>query len=150
SLLPLLLSIFPCTAMTRSEIYTLSLHDALPIWLINDELFASEWVRQRHARRGKSARALNQELIRKGISSSVRAQALEQIDDDDEEAMAWTLAVKKAKSIKHPPADRAERDKALRRIVGVLARRGFNEGMSLNLARRALEQRCEELGTSQE
>lgn len=126
------------------------LEDLASVGLINDELFASEWVRQRHARRGKSARALNQELIRKGISSSVRAQALEQIDDDDEEAMAWTLAVKKAKSIKHPPADRAERDKALRRIVGVLARRGFNEGMSLNLARRALEQRCEELGTSQE
>lgn len=86
--------------------------------------------------------------MRKGISSAVRAQALEQIDQEDEEDMAWKLAVKKARSIKHVPEDRGERDKALRRIVGVLARRGFNEGMSLSLARRALDERCEELGTS--
>ncbi len=124
------------------------LDDLTGVGLINDELFASEWVRQRHARRGKSSRALNQELVRKGISSSVRAQALEQIDQEDEEDMAWKLAVKKAKSIKHVPEDFSERDKALRRIVGVLARRGFNEGMSLSLARRALDERCEELGTS--
>src|SRR5699024_12415366 len=71
------------------------LDDLAAVGLVNDELFASEWVRPRHARRGKSARALNQELIRTGISSSVRIQALEQIDEDDEEAMAWTLAVKK-------------------------------------------------------
>lgn len=124
------------------------LDDLTGVGLINDEVFASEWVRQRHARRGKSARALNQELIQKGISSSIRAQALEQIDQEDEEDTAWKLAVKKAKSIKAVPEDRAERDKVLRRIVGVLARRGFNGGMSLNLARRALDERCEELGTS--
>lgn len=124
------------------------LDDLSGVGLINDELFASEWVRQRHARRGKSSRALNQELVRKGISSAVRAQALEQIDQEDEEDMAWKLAVKKAKSIKHVPEDRSEHDKALRRIVGVLVRRGFNEGMSLSLARRALDERCEELGTS--
>ena len=40
------------------------LDDLTAVGLVNDELFASEWVRQRHARRGKSARALNQELIR--------------------------------------------------------------------------------------
>ena len=124
------------------------LDDLTGVGLINDEVFASEWVRQRHARRGKSARALNQELIQKGISSSIRVQALEQIDQEDEEDTAWKLAVKKAKSIKAVPEDRAERDKVLRRIVGVLARRGFNGGMSLNLARRALDERCEELGTS--
>ncbi|MFH0410752.1 recombination regulator RecX [Corynebacterium sp. L4756] len=126
------------------------LDDLTQVGLINDEHFASEWVRQRHARRGKSARALNQELIRKGISSSVRAQALEQIDDSDEEEMAWSLAVKKARSIKKAPEDYAEREKALRRIVGVLSRRGFNEGMSLSLARKALDERLEEIGTDED
>ncbi|HCT5224937.1 TPA: recombination regulator RecX, partial [Corynebacterium striatum] len=33
----------------------------------------------------------------------------------------------------------------LRRIVGVLARRGFNEGASLRVAKAALEARCAEL-----
>ena len=59
--------------------------------------------------------------------------------------MAQTLAQKKARSIKAIPSDRRERDKALRRIVGVLARRGFNEGMSLQIAIAALEARCAEL-----
>src|SRR5699024_3060361 len=67
------------------------LDDLTGVGLINDEAFATEWVRQRHARRGKSARALNQELIRKGIAPAIREQALEQIDDDDEEEMAWKL-----------------------------------------------------------
>lgn len=61
--------------------------------------------------------------------------------------MARALAEKKARSLKSVPADRKERDKELRRIVGVLARRGFNEGMSLNIAISALEERCEELSS---
>ena len=63
--------------------------------------------------------------------------------------MARTLAQKKARSIKTIPSDRRERDKALRRIVGVLARRGFNEGMSLQIAIAALEARCAELRAAQ-
>lgn len=114
--------------------------------LINDQEFAAEWVRQRHARRGKSARALDRELSEKGVDSATRAQALEQIDADDEEAMARQLAEKKARSIKSAPADRAEQDKHLRRVVGVLARRGFPQGMSLQVARDAIAKRLQELG----
>ena len=33
--------------------------DLAGVGLVDDETFAKEWVRQRHARRGKSARALN-------------------------------------------------------------------------------------------
>lgn len=79
------------------------------------------------------------------MSEADRAEALEQIDPADEEAMAQALAEKKARSIKSVPEDRKERDKALRRIVGVLARRGFNEGMSLQIAIAALDARCVEL-----
>lgn len=113
--------------------------------LIDDREFAREWVRQRHQRRGKSARVLDRELSQKGVSATVRAEALEQIDAADEEAMARQLAAKKARSIKTAPADRTERDKQLRRIVGVLARRGFPEGMALRVAREALKERLQEL-----
>lgn len=71
--------------------------------------------------------------------------ALAQIGPEDEEATARELTHKKARSIREVPADRAERDKALRRIVGVLARRGFSSGMSLSLAREALDERIAEL-----
>lgn len=113
--------------------------------LINDEVFAREWVRQRFNGRGKSAKMLDIELQRKGVAEADRVEALDQIDEDDERELAYELARKKARSVKAIPADRAERDKQLRRIVGVLARRGFNQGMALSIARDVLDQRCEEL-----
>lgn len=113
--------------------------------LINDEVFAREWVRQRHQRRKKSARVLDLELQDKGVGAAERASALAQIDEDDEEATAIELARKKARSVKNVPGDHAEYQKVLRRIVGVLARRGFNEAMSLRIARAELERRREEL-----
>jgi len=121
------------------------LDDLAGVGLLNDAVFAHEWVRQRHARRGKSARVLDRELRDKGVAAGVRAEALEQIDPADEEQMARSLAEKKARSVRTAPADRAESDKMLRRIVGVLARRGFNQGMSLRIAREALAARVEEL-----
>ncbi|MDK4266430.1 recombination regulator RecX [Corynebacterium accolens] len=123
------------------------LDDLAHAGLIDDAAFAAEWVRQRHKRRGKSRSVLDRELREKGVSQEDRDEALSQIDSADEEAMARALAEKKARSVKSVPADRKEREKALRRIVGVLARRGFNEGMSLNIAISALEERCEELSS---
>lgn len=113
--------------------------------LVNDHDFAMEWVRQRHELRGKSRSVLDQELQRKGISPEHRAAALEQVDDDAEYDCARELAVKKARQITKPPADYAEQEKYLRRIVGVLARRGFASGMSFTIAKEALEQRIAEL-----
>lgn len=123
------------------------LDDLAHAGLIDDAAFAAEWVRQRHKRRGESRSVLDRELREKGVSQEDRDEALSQIDSADEEAMARALAEKKARSVKSVPADRKEREKALRRIVGVLARRGFNEGMSLNIAISALEERCEELSS---
>lgn len=113
--------------------------------LIDDASFAEEWVRVRHERRGKSRRVLDKELRDKGVAQPLRQAALEQVDDEDEEAVARRLAEKKARSIKAVPADYAERDKMLRRILGVLARRGFSQSMSMRIARAALAQRIEEL-----
>lgn len=115
--------------------------------LVNDAQFASEWVRQRAARRGKSARALDMELRDKGVGGADRAAALEQISDADEERTARAVAGKAARKVKSTPADRAEYDKHLRRIVGALARRGFNQGMAMRIGREALDERiagCEE------
>lgn len=113
--------------------------------LIDDATFAEEWVRVRHERRGKSRRVLDKELRDKGVAQPLRQAALEQVDDEDEEAVARRLAEKKARSIKNIPEDYAERDKMLRRILGVLARRGFSQSMSMRIARAALAQRIEEL-----
>lgn len=113
--------------------------------LLDDEHFASEWVRQRSARRGRSSRMLDKELQDKGVAPDVRQQALAQLDSDTERATAEAIAVKKARSENRLPEDRADYDKALRRVLGALARRGFPAGMSMELARAALDARFEEL-----
>lgn len=115
--------------------------------LLNDAQFAHEWVRQRAARRRKSARVLDMELRDKGVGGADRAAALEQISDEDEEHTARAVAEKSARKVKSAPTDRAGYDKHLRRIVGALARRGFNQGMALRIAREELNGRiaeCEE------
>lgn len=113
--------------------------------LLDDETFAREWVRQRQERRGKSTRVLDQELRTKGVSSEIRAAVLAEVDPQREIDIARDLAVKKARGVKAIPADRKEYDKELRKIVGVLARRGFPAGASLRLAKEALEARIAEL-----
>lgn len=121
------------------------LDDLAGVGLINDESFAREWVRQRHVRRGKSARALNMELKDKGVDAADRAVALEQITEESEEATARKVAEKKARTIKKVPADRHERDKFLRRIVGTLARRGYSHSLTMRVSIEALDARIAEL-----
>lgn len=113
--------------------------------LVDDEAFAKEWVRQRHARRGKSARALNLELKEKGVEAADRAIALEQITEESEEAVARQVAEKKARTLKRAPADRHERDKFLRRIVGTLARRGYSQEFVMRISIEVLDARIAEL-----
>lgn len=115
--------------------------------LLDDAHFAREWVRQRHAGRGKSRMVLDRELVEKGIPAHLRAEALEQVSDADESAIARSLAEKKVRTIKTVPADRAARDKDLRRVVGVLARRGFNQGLSMSIAIDAIDARYDELSS---
>ncbi|ALC06142.1 Regulatory protein RecX [Corynebacterium deserti GIMN1.010] len=109
--------------------------------LLDDESFAMEWVRQRAARRGKSSRVLDKELKEKGVDKHLRDLALAQIDAADERSTARAVAVKKARSETRVPADRHDYDKALRRVLGALARRGFPAGLSMELAREALDER---------
>ncbi|OFJ56140.1 RecX family transcriptional regulator [Corynebacterium sp. HMSC076C10] len=113
--------------------------------LVNDELFASEWVRQRFASRGKSKMVLNRELQKKGIDASLRADALEQITHNAEEEVARKLAAKKAATIKTVAPDYNSKQKDLRKVVGVLARRGFPSELSMSIARDQLEERYREL-----
>lgn len=113
--------------------------------LVNDEEFAREWVRQRRGQRGKSRAALRAELVAKGVPSAILERVLSEVDDGDEADLAREVARKQARRITEPPTTPAEHTKLLRRLVGALARRGFPPGLSMAIARQALEQRLEEL-----
>lgn len=113
--------------------------------LVDDASFAYEWVRQRHTHRGKSRRILNQELIEKGVGQGHREEALAQIEPEDESSVALAVARKAARRVRSVPEDYTDKQKALRRIVGSLARRGFGHSLSMDSATRALEERIAEL-----
>lgn len=114
------------------------------VGLVDDAEFAQQWVRSRHLYAGKGKRALAMELRRKGIGQFEAAEALEQIDGDDERARATELVRKKLRT--QPPlpteGDRreiaAERDRVVRRLVGMLARRGYPQGLAFEVVRNEL------------
>ena len=114
--------------------------------LLDDLEFAREWVRQRHSLKGKSRAFLRQELREKHVDSAIIEEALGSIDADDERDVAMRWAVKKARAVKDVPASYEEYQAALRRVVGVLARRGYSSSLALSVGRDALDERIRDLG----
>lgn len=104
------------------------------VGLIDDAAFAGAWVESRHRGRGLARRALAQELRTKGVAPTLVQEALEQLDSDQEEETARDLVERKLRATRG-----LERDKRIRRLAGMLARKGYPEGMALRVVRRALE-----------
>lgn len=115
------------------------------VGLVDDEAFARAWIASRQPGKGLARRALAQELRRKGVDDSVAREALEEIDPDDEEQAARRLVHKKMRSL-----GSVDRTKATRRLVGMLARKGYPPGLAHAIVREALDasERDEEAGDS--
>ncbi|MCQ4211033.1 recombination regulator RecX [Streptomyces longispororuber] len=109
------------------------------VGLINDSAFADAWVESRHHGRGLARRALARELRTKGVDSTVIDEAVGQLDAEREEETARELVARKLRSTRG-----LDRDKRLRRLAGMLARKGYPEGMALRVVRQALEEEGEE------
>lgn len=109
------------------------------VGLVDDAAYADMLVRTRHSERGLSRRALAMELRRRGIAEETAADALEQVDPDDERAAALALARK------HVARTRGlERDVRVRRAVGALGRKGYAPGVSFGVVRDALAEEGED------
>ncbi|MGW2832166.1 recombination regulator RecX [Streptomyces sp. NPDC001286] len=109
------------------------------VGLINDGAFADAWVESRHHGRGLARRALAQELRTKGVESELIDAAVAQLDSEQEEETARELVARKLRSTRG-----LDRDKRLRRLAGMLARKGYSEGMALRVVRQALEEEGED------
>ncbi len=106
------------------------------VGLIDDAAFAGQWVRSRHTGRGLARRAIAVELRRKGVADEVAQEALAEVDTDAEEQRARELVDRKLRTV---PADTPERrTTAARRLVGMLARRGYPAGIAYRVVREAL------------
>ncbi len=103
------------------------------VGLVDDAAFADTWVRSRQTSRGLSKRALSQELRRKGVDDEVIKDSLDQIDPDDELANAESLVQRKLRATRNLDAETRTR-----RLVGMLARKGYPAGLAFKVVREAL------------
>ncbi|WP_308932200.1 regulatory protein RecX [Arthrobacter sp. SLBN-112] len=105
--------------------------------LIDDAEFADMWVRSRSQSRKLAKGALRRELSEKGIDPETAAAALEQLTDADEEAAARTLVERKLRPGSNL-SDPAERDKAVRRLASMLARKGYQPSQAFRIVNEVL------------
>ncbi|MFE1752462.1 recombination regulator RecX [Streptomyces anandii] len=109
------------------------------VGLIDDGAFADAWVESRHHGRGLARRALARELRTKGVDAALIDDAVGRLDDEQEEATARELVARKLRSTRG-----LDRDKRIRRLAGMLARKGYAEGLALRVVRQALEEEGED------
>jgi len=100
------------------------------VGLIDDEAFAAAWVSSRHSGRGLGRRALGAELRRRGVAEDTVREAVSAVSSDDEEDAARTLARRRLRTMQGLP-----RETQVRRLAGMLARKGFSQGLAIRLAR---------------
>ncbi len=102
------------------------------VGLIDDAAFARAWVTSRQAGRGLARRALRAELRAKGVDGE---EALAGVDDDDERAAARRLVERRL-----PSLTRVDRATATRRLVGMLARKGYSGGLAAGVVREVMDE----------
>ena len=103
------------------------------VGLVDDAAFATAWVDSRHRGRGLARRALSAELRRRGVDEQIVREAVDAVSPDDEETAARALVERKLRTMTNVP-----RDAKLRRLVGMLGRKGFSQGLSMKVVREAL------------
>ena len=102
--------------------------------LVDDASFAQEWVRARHEQQGLGRKALGFELRRKGVAEEFIQHALDGIDSESEEDRARELVRRKMRG-----GGRGDRAARTRRLVGMLARKGYSEGLAYRVVRDELD-----------
>lgn len=103
------------------------------VGLIDDQAFAQAWVQSRHRGRGLAGRALAVELRRRGVADETVAEAVGELDPEQEERTARELIRRRV------PATRGlDPVKRQRRLVGMLARKGYPAELAYRVVRDAL------------
>lgn len=109
--------------------------------LVDDAEFAGEWVRSRHTNSGRGRVALRRELQAKGVSATIIADALDEVDPESERAVAAALVTRKLTPTQRERLhdDPAMRDTLFRRLTGMLLRRGYPQAMAISVVNEALD-----------
>jgi regulatory protein len=100
------------------------------VGLVDDVDFAEQWVQSRRVNAGKGKRALAAELRTKGLDDEVITEALAGIDAGAERERAEQLVRDKLRREKLGDGDDP---KVMRRLVGMLARRGYSQSVAVDV-----------------
>ncbi|TCB96262.1 regulatory protein RecX [Micromonospora zingiberis] len=102
------------------------------VGIIDDAAFARAWVSSRHTGRGLARRALANELRQRGVDGDTASAALGELDETTEAETARVLVERKLRTA------RGEPDAVFRRLVGMLARKGYPPGVAIRAVKEAL------------
>ncbi len=105
------------------------------VGIVDDAAFARAWVTSRHHGRGLARRALATELRQRGIDPETVAEALDALDESTEAETARALVDRKLRTVTGTP------DAVFRRLVGMLARKGYPAGVAIRAVKEALAER---------
>lgn len=103
------------------------------VGLIDDTAFAQAWVQTRHRGRGLARRALSAELRRRGVDDDTAREAVEQLNEEQERRRARDLVDRKLAATRGLP-DQTR----VRRLAGMLARKGYPAGVAFGVVRDAM------------
>ena len=105
--------------------------------LIDDAEYAQSFVAQKSRTKKLSRAALRRELAERGVHGEEAENALAQRTDEQEREDAAELVRKKLRP-GMDLSDRAEKDRVTRRLLGMLARRGYSSSVSMSVIREEL------------
>lgn len=100
------------------------------VGLIDDAQFAQAWVSSRHHGRGLARRALSVELHRRGVDSETAKDAVDALDPETEEQTARRLVRRRLAALQS-----VEPQVRQRRLLGMLARKGYPAGIAYRVVR---------------
>ncbi|MFC6084631.1 regulatory protein RecX [Sphaerisporangium aureirubrum] len=104
------------------------------VGLIDDEAYAEAWVGSRHAGRGLARRALAAELRTRGVAEDTVRDAVDRLDPEQELETARRLVARRL-----PATEGLQPAARVRRLAGMLARKGYSGSVAYRVVREALE-----------
>jgi len=100
------------------------------VGLVDDAALAEVAVHSGHTYRGLGRRALGAELRRRGVPDEIARDAVAAVKPQDEERQARELVQRKLRS-----STVSDETTVVRRIVGMLARKGYPEELAFRVVR---------------
>jgi regulatory protein len=115
------------------EVAEMTLDKFAAAGLVNDEEFARAWVQSRQRSKGLSSRVLAMELRRKGVDDEIAREVLADLDPEQEIQAAHRLVQAKLRSM-----SRMDDTTKIRRLTGMLARKGYAPQVAFDVVRQEL------------